>query len=129
MSDVAELWKVINRKNRVIFEGIEKDARLFISDNFPRVHVEPGSPDPTTPDAKLRAPDGTDYVHTGPGDYVPLDEYDPGEKAPPLSDDELEAKIKAMQAEQQRRYEKANKGVNEQAPVSPAAPDSGGSPA
>lgn len=28
---------------RVLFEGTEDDAKVYVENNFPRVHVEPGS--------------------------------------------------------------------------------------
>lgn len=32
------------QRPRVIFEGLERDARKFIENNFPRPHNEPGMP-------------------------------------------------------------------------------------
>jgi hypothetical protein len=74
--EVDGLWKVV-KKGRVIFEGIESDARRWIADNYPRVHVQPGSPDPAAPDAVLQAPDGHKEVHAdsdGTG-FIPEEEY------------------------------------------------------
>lgn len=64
-----ELWKVVQSvggRVRTVFEGIEEDARKYISDHFPRVHVEPGSPDEPAPDATLVSPTGDVESFQGP---------------------------------------------------------------
>jgi hypothetical protein len=53
------LWKVVQDvggRTRTVFEGIKEDAERYINDHFPRVHVEPGSPNEPTPDATLVPP-------------------------------------------------------------------------
>jgi len=50
------MWSVVTRNGRKVFEGLEDAARKHISDNFPRLHVEPHGVEPT-PDAVLVAPD------------------------------------------------------------------------
>lgn len=60
---MADTWQVVRRRNgreSVLFDGGEDDARQYLSQNYPRVHVEPGSPDPAVPDALLKSPAG-DY--------------------------------------------------------------------
>lgn len=60
---MADTWKVVRQRNgreSVVFEGTEDDARRFIGDNYPRVHVEPGSNETPRPDALLKSPTG-DY--------------------------------------------------------------------
>lgn len=47
-----------NGRARTIFEGIEADARQFLQEKFPRVHVEPGG-DVPVPDALLIPPNGS----------------------------------------------------------------------
>jgi len=42
---------------RVHFAGIDADARAYVENNFPRVHVADASADPY-PDVALHAPDG-----------------------------------------------------------------------
>lgn len=54
------------QRPRVLFEGLEKDARAFIVNHFPRTHVEPGM-------APLDNEDGpiTDVtLHNDSGDHV-----------------------------------------------------------
>lgn len=58
---------------RKLFEGLEDDARFFVEDNFPRVHVEPGSDygdqEPSTdavlvhPGGNVSAGDGVEYFY------------------------------------------------------------------
>lgn len=61
---MADTWKVVRRRvdgsfsGNAVFEGTEDDARRWLSDNFPRVHVEPNTPDSGSPDALLVSPDG-----------------------------------------------------------------------
>jgi hypothetical protein len=77
---MAEQWFVKTRDafgqySRTLFAGIEKDARTFIEQNFPRLHVEPGSysgEDGPAPDAVLVGADksvqhfnGADWVKPG----------------------------------------------------------------
>lgn len=68
-AEEAGVWTVLQRnlgKGKVVFEGAEADARKFIADHFPRVHVEPGSSEAPTPDAKLVSPDGKEETYAGP---------------------------------------------------------------
>lgn len=45
---------------RVLFEGLEEDARKFVQDNFPRAHVEPGmTVEKAVPDVHLVKDDGS----------------------------------------------------------------------
>jgi hypothetical protein len=60
-------WKVVAQTGRVgrkHFEGLEKDAREFVTKNFPRPHVDEFTADPNSPvhDVKLVAPDGSEEV-------------------------------------------------------------------
>lgn len=60
---MANTWTVVRSRNgreSVIFDGTENDARKFLADNYPRVHVEPNSADTPAPDALLKSPTG-DY--------------------------------------------------------------------
>ncbi len=45
---------------RTVFEGLARDARKFVRDNFPLPHVEPPNQDPGVPDVKLVHEDGTE---------------------------------------------------------------------
>lgn len=59
-------WKVVTTaadRTRTLFSGLEKDCRKYISEHFPRAHVEPGFNDPGKPDVKLVGPDGTEDTH------------------------------------------------------------------
>lgn len=68
MSDEA-MWQVKRfgptGTGRTLFEGIESDARLYLENNYPRVHVEPGSADDPTVNAVLVAPDGSLHAFDG----------------------------------------------------------------
>ena len=75
-------FKVVREDARgrtvTVLDGNERDARKFISDNYPRVHVEPGSATEAAPDAWLVTPDGKREVFFGP-DYVDdNDKFAPG---------------------------------------------------
>lgn len=48
---------------RLEFDGLEEDARKHIVDNFPRLHIEPGSHDEPEASAKLVVNDGDDPIH------------------------------------------------------------------
>lgn len=70
-AEVAEaVWKVVQTvgtKVRTVFEGIEKDARKYISNHFPRVHAEPNGQDDPVPDAVLVGPKGTEQFNAEDG--------------------------------------------------------------
>lgn len=51
-------WQVVSRGNMLLFAGTEEDARKYVQDNFPRVHVQPGSVAEPEADATLVNPDG-----------------------------------------------------------------------
>jgi hypothetical protein len=61
MADVAAkkepaTTKVVTADDkRVLFEGPDDDARIFVENNFPRPHIQPGvvSEGPAVPDVKL----------------------------------------------------------------------------
>lgn len=53
------------KHSRTLFSGLEDDARKFLTDHFPRLHVNPGSQDEPIPDAVLAHPDGTVQFHDG----------------------------------------------------------------
>jgi hypothetical protein len=63
MTEQPAQYKVQSNNNpsrvRTLFQGLEKDARRFIENNFPRPHVEPGTNDEAVPDVALVAPDGS----------------------------------------------------------------------
>lgn len=61
-------FRVIDKAGRRLFEGLEKDAREFITKNFPRVHVQPGneSVEDAVPDVTLVAPDKSEDTYHGP---------------------------------------------------------------
>lgn len=44
---------VKDARNRVLFDGTEEDAFLYVEQNFPHVHVEPGMPMPGEPCADV----------------------------------------------------------------------------
>jgi hypothetical protein len=52
-------------KVKTYFEGLEKDARTYVQNSFPRPHVEPpGHPsDPAVADVKLVKDDGTEATY------------------------------------------------------------------
>jgi hypothetical protein len=67
-------WQVVTSKGRVAFEGLEKDARTFLENHYPRVHVEPGSADEPAPDASLKSPNGdVEHFHGPETGYVKQD--------------------------------------------------------
>lgn len=43
---------------KTLFAGTEEDARKFVTDNFPRIHVEPGINQEPTPNVVLISPGG-----------------------------------------------------------------------
>lgn len=54
-------WDVMGANRRVLFSGIEEDARAYVVSNFPRVHIEPGSnygSEGPPADVALRPPNG-----------------------------------------------------------------------
>lgn len=61
------LFKVVDNVGRKLFEGLEKDARHFVENNFPRMHVQPGNESmDVKPDVTLHGPDGsTDTFNSG----------------------------------------------------------------
>lgn len=71
--DMAEVWNVVTTatsRAKTLFSGLEKDARKFVENNFPRPHVEPpGHPtDPGQADVKLVGPGGqTETYHAEDG--------------------------------------------------------------
>lgn len=52
-------------REKLLFAGTEDDARKFITDNFPRIHVEPGTDkdDDLVPNVQLHGPDGTEHFN------------------------------------------------------------------
>lgn len=62
-----------SRRERVVFDGNEEDARTYLEQHFPRLHVEPGSPDEPAPDAVLVSETGTRSFYDGRewADYEP----------------------------------------------------------
>lgn len=54
--------RVVSSGGRLLFEGTEADAQQYLRDNFPRVHVQPGSVNEPVPDAVHVAPNGTRYA-------------------------------------------------------------------
>lgn len=56
---MSDVWRVVSKEGKRIFEGTENDARDFIARLFPRLHVEPHADAPSKPDAVLVAPGGT----------------------------------------------------------------------
>lgn len=55
------------KHRRLVFEGTEKDARKYIENNYPRVHVEPGIPsDEFLPDAVFQDDSGNIEHYHGP---------------------------------------------------------------
>lgn len=55
---MAEQWRVVNKRGQVVHEGDEDSARTYVVNNYPRVHVEPGSASTPEPDAVLAHPGG-----------------------------------------------------------------------
>lgn len=57
---MADTWQVVRRRNgreSVVFDGTEDDARQYLQNNYPRVHVEPGSgTNDSVADALLKSP-------------------------------------------------------------------------
>lgn len=69
---MADVWKVLTNSDpsrvRTLFQGLEKDARAYIANHFPRPHVEPPSQDPGVHDVKLSGPGGVeDFYHADDG--------------------------------------------------------------
>lgn len=66
---MADEWKVSQSlpsgATRTLFAGTEEDARAFVENNFPRVHVEPGSGNDPKPDVTLTDPQGTETTFDG----------------------------------------------------------------
>jgi len=64
---MADVWKVtqslMGRPARTLFQGLEKDARRFVENNFPRAHVEPPSQEPGIPDVQLVSPSGAEETY------------------------------------------------------------------
>lgn len=97
---MADTWKVVRHRNgreAVIFDGNEDDARMFLQNNYPRVHVEPGSPDSGAPDALLKSPENdysayhgpeTGFVDTDEGG-IPTDADDDNDDADDDDDDDV----------------------------------------
>jgi hypothetical protein len=63
--DAAETVTVVTRGKRTVFEGPLSDARTYVENNFPRLHVEPGSTGEPEPDAVIVAPNGTTTYWNG----------------------------------------------------------------
>lgn len=60
------------RRERTVFAGNEKDARLYVENNFPRPHIEPGmdyTDEGLQPDVALISPTGDVHHYFGPGDH------------------------------------------------------------
>jgi hypothetical protein len=80
---------------RTLFRGDEDSARDYIENNFPRVHSEPGTDygdEGPTPDAVLKAPDGTIEHFNGAEWVLPNDSTDdPDTNATPKLGDNLAA--------------------------------------
>lgn len=79
------VWKVVQfvgaekTRMRTVFEGIEKDARDYISRHFPRVHLEPNSPDEPQPDAVVLSPSGAKESYDATNGFTPVDDGGKGE--------------------------------------------------
>lgn len=71
-----ERYKVTNADgSRVLFEGNEKDARDHITNNYPRVHSEPGAnygDDGPPPSAVLSSSGGKEFYNGA--EWVPVKE-------------------------------------------------------
>src|SRR5215469_15988459 len=77
--------KVTDRHGRVLFRGNRADAEKFLADNFPRVHVEPGTDygdDGPQPDATVSG--GEDEAEAEPAAAEPEPE-----NPEPASDDSV----------------------------------------
>lgn len=105
LATVAEdAWKVLQRNvntgkfTRTLLEGLEDDCMTFISQHFPRIHTEPGSPELPTPDAIIVSPDGDHYAYHGPGvGYVKVaDDGQPEDAEGDDDDDEIVVKKPAV---------------------------------
>lgn len=75
---MSDMWLVKQntgqRAGRRLFEGLEEDARLFIENNFPRPHIEPGGGgDELQADVHLISPEGVREHFLG-KDYFFVDE-------------------------------------------------------
>lgn len=64
-----ESWRVVSYDGRkTFFEGTEEDARAYVENNFPRVHIEPGvnyGDEGPLPDVKLTGPGNVEATFKG----------------------------------------------------------------
>jgi len=83
-------WRVVSqtgrRTGRILFRGLEHDARRFIEERFPRPHVDEFTENPNNPvhDVKLVSPAGVEevfnsHVHENNG-WSPVPQYDEPEE-------------------------------------------------
>jgi hypothetical protein len=66
---MSELFRVMTGEGKsavTLMEAPEKDARKYVEDHFPRIHIQPGVNTPPSPDAYLRGPDDTEEHFHGP---------------------------------------------------------------
>lgn len=100
-SRTVKPWRVVQqsgaRVNRIVFRGLEHDARRYVQDHFPRPHVDEFTANPDNPvhDVKLVAPNGTEEVYNSGthdnGGWMPRPDYaNPEEVYEPETEDEYE---------------------------------------
>lgn len=65
MTQEPQQHRVVSRGGQLLFAGTEEDARAYVENNFPRVHVQPGSVNEPEHDAHVLAPDGTKHHYYG----------------------------------------------------------------
>lgn len=57
--DTQEQHRVVTRNKREVFAGTQEDAQQYVRNNFPRLHIEPGTTGAPEPDAAIIAPDNS----------------------------------------------------------------------
>lgn len=80
-----------SRRERVIFDGLRDDAVTFLVQHFPRLHVEPGSPDAPMPDAILQDENGARTFYDGRdwAEYRPVESSSSRTPQPDDRDEEI----------------------------------------
>lgn len=92
-----DVWRVVSKDGKRLFEGLENDARDFLARNFPRLHVEPHSDSTGKPDAVLVGPGKnveTGEYHSN-GEFANVADLNTESETQPAAEDDWQAKAKA----------------------------------
>lgn len=94
---MSDVWRVVSKDGKRLFEGVEDDARDFIARHFPRLHVEPHSDSTGKPDAVLVAPGQTveNAEYHSNGQFANVADLQEQNNTPAPTDDDWQEKARA----------------------------------